>query len=57
MAGRHWWVVGDRLRMMHVVARSCHHPILGCGGQLSFEGGWGKHLSWLVGIGGLWVIT
>ena len=27
MAGGHWWVVGDRLQIGHVVARGHHHPL------------------------------
>ena len=27
MAGRRWWVVGDRMRMVCVVDRGCHHPL------------------------------
>ena len=57
MAGRRWRDVGDRLRMMCVVARGRRHPVLGRGGQWSFAGGWGEHLSWLVGVGWLWVIV
>ena len=27
MAGRRWWVVGARFRIVHVVARGCRHPL------------------------------
>ena len=73
MAGRHWWVVGDRSQMVCVVTHGhCHPlcpdggqlsslwavgPVLGHGGQSSFVGGCSEHFSWLVGIGGLWVIV
>ena len=42
--------------MVTVVARGRRHrlcPFMG-GGR---PGGWGEHLSWLVGVGGLWVIV
>ena len=59
MAGRRWWVVGDRSWMVRVVACGRRHhlcldggrlsslwvvgPVLGRGGQLSFAGGCSEH--------------
>ena len=39
MAGRHWWVVGERLQIVCVVTHGCHHPLylfmsVGCGGAV-----------------------
>ena len=39
MAGRRWWVVGECLQIVHVVAHGCSHPLylfmsVGCGGAV-----------------------
>ena len=31
MAGRRWWVVGDRMWMVRVVDHGCRHPLIRSG--------------------------